>query len=95
MNYTKKNIHFLRRYAKTIGVGKPTTFTKARLIEKILEVEQGRVAPKFSKIGRPMGDRFDLEEGKLIIEEKKKIILTIDKTIESLQQLKREIESSD
>ena len=58
MEYTKEflaeiNIHYLRRLGKSIGVKSPTSLTKTKLIEQIIGVSKGEIAPCFSKKGRP------------------------------------------
>lgn len=59
----------LRIYAKKIGVRCPTSLTKEKLIEKIREVESGKVEPHYTNRGRPRINNFienDYENNKYL-----------------------------
>lgn len=62
MDYSKFNVHYLRRYAKEIGVKSPSSCKKDALIEKIKEIESGKVEPTFSKVGRPIIKNPDFDK---------------------------------
>ncbi len=64
MDYTKLNLHYLRIYARDIGVKSPCSYRKNELILKIKEVESGLVKPYFSKVGRPASRQPNLEDVK-------------------------------
>ena len=62
MDYSKFNVHYLRRYAREIGVKAPSTCRKHILIEKIKEVESGKVEPYFNNVGRPIIKNPDFDK---------------------------------
>ena len=57
----KQSIHYLRTYARQIGV-KSTTYRKADLIEQILNVLNGKTKPLFSCVGRRPLNYNEIEE---------------------------------
>ena len=48
-----KTIHAVRVIGKEIGVKSPSTLKKQELIDRILDIQSGKVMPKFSSSGRP------------------------------------------
>ena len=64
MDYTKLNLHYLRIYARDIGVKSPCSYRKNELILKIKEVESGLVKPYFSKVGRPASKQPNINDVK-------------------------------
>ena len=52
-DYNNLGLMQLRLYARKIGVKSPTALQKNKLIEKILEIENGKAFPTFSRRGRP------------------------------------------
>ncbi|MBQ8426663.1 MAG: Rho termination factor N-terminal domain-containing protein [Clostridia bacterium] len=61
MGYTKeelerKNVHTLRQIGREKGVKAPSSLKKGDLIEQILGIEKGEIAPCFSTGGRPVLD---------------------------------------
>ncbi len=58
----KQSIHYLRTYARQIGVKKSTTYRKFDLIEQILNVLEGKIKPHFSCAGRPPLNYNEIEE---------------------------------
>ena len=61
MGYTKeelerKNVHTLRQIGREKGVKAPSLLKKREIIEQILGVEKGEIAPCFSTGGRPVLD---------------------------------------
>ena len=57
MGYNDMHLTDLRRFAKKIGVRRPTTYNKDVLIEKIIEIEKGITQPYFNNLGRPVKKR--------------------------------------
>ena len=58
MQYTKEglnefNLYSLRELGREIGVKAPSSLKKAELIENILSVQNGKIAPHVTKKGRP------------------------------------------
>ncbi|MBE5756554.1 MAG: hypothetical protein E7342_02025 [Clostridiales bacterium] len=49
----KRSLHDLRLMGREIGVKSPTSLVKKELIEKIVLVSNGQVAPYRTKKGRP------------------------------------------
>ena len=94
MDYTKVNIHYLRTYAREIGVKSPSSCRKDVLIKKIEQVESGKVAPCFSKIGRPSQQKlnYDMKKERLENTQEKEIyFFIINKFREFLDKLEKEI----
>ena len=94
MDYTKVNIHYLRTYAREIGVKSPSSCKKDLLIKKIKQVESGKVAPYFSKKGRPSHQKlnYDMKKEKPESTQEKQVYLfIIDKFREFLDNLEKEI----
>lgn len=95
MDYSKVNIHYLRAYAREIGVKSPSSCRKEVLIKKIKQVESGKVAPYFSKIGRPSHQKlnYDMKKERLEnIQEKQVYLFIINKFREFLDNLEKEIQ---
>lgn len=97
MDYSKVSLHFLRIYARDIGVKSPSSYKKDLLIKKIKEVESGEVEPFFSKKGRPANKEVVHKTGQPKVEsytkEKRVLLFAIDRFIEFLDELKKEIEN--
>ncbi len=94
MDYTKVNIHYLRTYAREIGVKSPSSCKKDLLIKKIKQVESGKVTPYFSKKGRPSHQKLNYDMKKEALEntqEKQVYLFIIGKFREFLDNLEREI----
>ena len=98
MDYTKLNLHYLRIYAREIGVKSPSLYKKEILIKKIKQVESGKVEPHFSKMGRPASESFiDVKRQgqgiKLEIdgEEKSVLLFAISRFRKFLDNLEKEI----
>lgn len=61
MDYTKeelelKNIHVLRQIGREKGVKAPSALRKSQLIENIIGIDKGEIAPHVSVAGRPALD---------------------------------------
>ncbi len=94
MDYSKVNIHFLRLYAREIGVKSPSSCKKEVLIKRIKQVESGEVAPSFSNKGRPLIQKlnYDIEkEKKENTKEKRIYLFIINRFREFLDNLEKEI----
>ena len=91
MDYSKVNLHFLRIYARDIGVKSPNSCKKDVLIKKIKQIENGEVKPFFSKKGRPMSKKlaYKTERNE---KEKQICLFIIDKVRKFLDELEKEIE---
>ena len=96
MDYTKVNIHYLRAYAREIGVKSPTSYKKDVLIQKIKQVESGEIEPFFSKIGRPSNEKTIckpmLQKVKTESNDKSLLLFVVDRFKEFLDKLEKEIE---
>ncbi len=94
MDYSKVNIHFLRLYAREIGVKSPSSCKKEVLIKRIKQVESGEVVPSFSNKGRPLIQKlnYDIEkEKKENTQEKRIYLFIINRFREFLDNLEKEI----
>ncbi len=98
MDYRKVDLHYLRAYAREIGVKSPSLYKKDLLIKKIKQVERGEVEPYFSKKGRPASKRPDLKVVKKSEDvyckdskEKRVLLFAIRRFKEFLGELEKEI----
>ena len=94
MDYNKCHLTDLRRYAKMLGIEKPTCYCKKDLIAKIHEVEADSTKAKFSPMGRKMKEVFSplLIEEEEKNEDRKEIYLRIIKKTQAfLLELEEEI----
>ena len=80
-------LHDLRRLARKIGVKAPTLLTKAKLVEAIMDVDEGRVAPDFSNKGRPHIEYLE-EPTEKITKKNKKQEMKIEKDLLLLKELR-------
>ncbi len=89
MIYKDMHLTDSRRYARRIGVKRPTSYNKNVLIEKILEIEKGWVEPSFQKMGRPTKG-----SGELVIEnlnQTETLLYVIKRTRAFLMELEKEL----
>ncbi len=89
MEYKDVHLTDLRRYAKKVGVRGPTLHNKDMLIEKIIEIEKGKVKPYFSKKGRPSKAEKTVNEMQI---EADVVLYVIKKAKEFLTEIEEEIE---
>ena len=96
MDYKKVNLHYLRAFAREIGVKSPCTLKKDDLIKSIQKIERREVEPVFSKVGRPLGEKIICEKKerkfKSDSEEKQLLFFVIDRFRSFLNKLEKEIE---
>ncbi len=88
-NLEKMGLQSLRIYAKQKGVKSPSSFSKYKLIEKILDIENGKTTPYFTKRGRPSNNNLITEKDQAAYKEKIKsqVKLITGLTIEYLYNL--------
>ena len=80
------NLQDLRAYAREIGVDRPTAHNKTKLIQLIIDVERGVIAPKITKRGRPTNRVIKpIIEGKCVI--KSEVVNEINSIIKTLEKL--------
>lgn len=97
VDYSKVNLHYLRIYAREIGVKSPCSRKKDDLIKCIKEIERREVEPVFSKLGRPTNKKLvcktEQPKNEINSQEKTILLFAINRFRDFLDRLEKEIEN--